>query len=64
MIGLRLATSTSKQVGLNDSPAGLAAWILEKFIEGSDESAMLKSYLSALASKFSLNDLLTNVMIY
>ena len=51
-------------VGLNDSPAGLAAWILEKFIKRSNESHMLKSDLSALASKFSLDDLLTNVMIY
>jgi pimeloyl-ACP methyl ester carboxylesterase len=41
--------------GLIDSPAGLAAWILEKFLTWSDPST--RGNLSA-------DDLLTNVMIY
>ncbi|WP_339856793.1 epoxide hydrolase [Pseudohongiella acticola] len=45
-------------VGLNDSPAGLAAWIGEKFhgwsdLEGDDPD-----------SKFSRDDLLTNISVY
>jgi pimeloyl-ACP methyl ester carboxylesterase len=39
--------------GLNDSPLGLAAWILEKFLTWSDP-----------ATRLSADDLLTNVMIY
>src|SRR4051812_731353 len=41
--------------GLNDSPIGLAAWILEKFLTWSDPGT--RDGLSA-------DDLLTNVMIY
>ena len=43
--------------GLNDSPAGLAAWILEKFREWSDCDGILER-------GFSLDDLLTNVTLY
>jgi pimeloyl-ACP methyl ester carboxylesterase len=43
--------------GLNDSPAGLAAWILEKFHEWSDCDGDLYSRLSR-------NELLTNVTLY
>ncbi|WP_316561933.1 epoxide hydrolase [Mixta calida] len=43
--------------GLNDSPAGLAAWIVEKFgsWSGCDE---------ALFSRFSRDDILTNISLY
>ena len=44
-------------VGLNDSPAGLAAWILEKFWRWSDCQGDLES-------RFSRDDLLTNLTIY
>jgi len=44
-------------VALNDSPAGLAAWIIEKFEEWSDCGGDLESC-------FSKDELLTNVMIY
>lgn len=43
--------------GLNDSPAGLAAWIVEKFRAWSDSDGNVEK-------KFSKDDLLTNVMIY
>ncbi|KAM3930864.1 epoxide hydrolase 1-like [Leptodactylus fuscus] len=48
---------------LNDSPAGLAAYILEKFSTATDMSFQdLED--GGLDRKFSLDDLLTNVMIY
>jgi pimeloyl-ACP methyl ester carboxylesterase len=43
--------------GLHDSPAGLAAWILEKFREWSDCGG-------DVTSRFSADELLTNIMIY
>lgn len=43
--------------GLNDSPVGLAAWIVEKFRAWCDCDGNIES-------KFSKDDLLTNVMIY
>jgi pimeloyl-ACP methyl ester carboxylesterase len=43
--------------GLNDSPAGLAAWILEKFREWSDCNG-------DLYRRFSRDELLTNVTLY
>jgi pimeloyl-ACP methyl ester carboxylesterase len=43
--------------GLNDSPAGLAAWIIEKFWRWSDNDG-------TLASAFSNDQLLTNLTIY
>lgn len=45
-------------VGLNDSPAGLAAWIGEKFHGWSDLPD------GNIASKFSPDDLLTNISVY
>jgi pimeloyl-ACP methyl ester carboxylesterase len=42
---------------LNDSPAGLAAWIIEKFEEWSDCAGDIES-------RFTKDELLTNVMIY
>ena len=43
--------------GLNDSPAGLAAWIVEKFRTWSDCGGNIES-------RFTKDELLTNVMIY
>jgi pimeloyl-ACP methyl ester carboxylesterase len=43
--------------GLNDSPVGLAAWIVEKFFAWSSVKADLDS-------QFSKDELLTNIMIY
>jgi pimeloyl-ACP methyl ester carboxylesterase len=43
--------------GLNDSPVGLAAWIIEKFRNWSDCSGNVESV-------FTRDELLTNVMIY
>jgi len=43
--------------GLNDSPAGLAAWVIEKFRTWSDCDGDIES-------RFTRDELLTNVMIY
>ena len=43
--------------GLNDSPAGLAAWIVDKFWAWSDHNGNLDN-------SFTKDELLTNVMIY
>ena len=43
--------------GLNDSPAGLAAWIVEKFRAWSDCGGDVES-------KFTKDELLTNIMLY
>jgi pimeloyl-ACP methyl ester carboxylesterase len=43
--------------GLNDSPVGLAAWIIEKFQKWSDCNGDVET-------KFTKDELLTNVMIY
>jgi pimeloyl-ACP methyl ester carboxylesterase len=43
--------------GLNDSPAGLAAWIIDKFWAWSDHGGNLEK-------SFTKDELLTNVMIY
>jgi pimeloyl-ACP methyl ester carboxylesterase len=43
--------------GLNDSPAGLAAWIIEKFRTWSDCGGDIEA-------RFSRDELLTNIMIY
>ena len=42
---------------LNDSPAGLAAWIVEKFRTWSDSGGNVET-------KFTKDELLTNIMIY
>ncbi|XP_070843765.1 epoxide hydrolase 1 isoform X7 [Chaetodon trifascialis] len=49
--------------GLNDSPVGLAAYILEKFSTWTDRN-FRNLEDGGLTRKFSLDDLLTNVMIY
>ena len=43
--------------GLNDSPVGLASWILEKFYAWSDTKGDIEN-------SFSKDELLTNIMIY
>ena len=43
--------------GLNDSPAGLAAWIVEKFAAWSDSNGDIES-------RFTKDELLTNIMLY
>lgn len=43
--------------GLNDSPAGLAAWIVEKFHAWSDHNGQIEK-------RFTKDELLTNIMIY
>lgn len=43
--------------GLNDSPVGLASWILEKFYSWSDTKG-------DIANSFTKDDILTNIMIY
>ena len=47
----------SLSFGLNDSPAGLAAWLVEKFRAWSDCGGDVES-------RFSKDQLLTNVMVY
>ena len=42
---------------LNDSPAGLAAWMVEKFRKWSDSNGDVES-------RFSKDELITNVMLY
>jgi pimeloyl-ACP methyl ester carboxylesterase len=42
---------------LNDSPAGLAAWIIEKFYEWSDCAGDIET-------RFTKDELLTNIMLY
>jgi pimeloyl-ACP methyl ester carboxylesterase len=44
-------------VGLNDSPAGLAAWILEKFRKWADTHGDIES-------RFTRDELLTNLTLY
>ena len=58
--GYQAIQSTKPQTlayGLNDSPAGLAAWILEKWRSWTDNKGDLNAYLSR-------DFLLTNIMIY
>ena len=43
--------------GLNDSPVGLAAWIIDKFWAWSDHGGNLEA-------SFTKDELLTNIMIY
>lgn len=48
-------------VGLNDSPAGLAAWIVEKFHGWSD---LDHSRLDSVEDKFTKDEMLTNISVY
>ena len=48
---------------MNDSPAGLAAYILEKFSAWTDLD-FLQLPDGGLTQKFTLDELITNVMIY
>ena len=50
---------------LNDSPAGLAAYVLEKFVRGfGGTSCQKEDALKCIESRVSLDELLTNIMIY
>ncbi|XP_066467765.1 epoxide hydrolase 1 isoform X2 [Tiliqua scincoides] len=49
--------------GLNDSPVGMAAYIIEKFSAWTDDS-FRNLEDGGLEKKFTLDDLLTNVMLY
>lgn len=58
--GYQAIQSTKPQslgYGLNDSPSGLAAWIVEKFRTWSDCDGVVEN-------KFTKDELLTNIMIY
>lgn len=58
--GYNLIQSTKPQTlgyALNDSPVGLASWILEKFYAWSDHGGNLEN-------SFSKDELITNIMIY
>ncbi|KAJ8985150.1 hypothetical protein NQ317_012802 [Molorchus minor] len=50
-------------VGMNDSPMGIAAYILEKFVTGTNISWQLRED-GGLKEAFSYRDLLDNIMIY
>ncbi|CAF1478821.1 unnamed protein product [Didymodactylos carnosus] len=50
--------------GLNDSPIGLASYILEKFSIGSNNQTEIDSSSNSGLSRFTLDQLLTNIMIY
>lgn len=50
-------------MGLDNSPAGLAAWIVEKFAIATDISS---KYLNdgGITAKFSYTELIDNLMLY
>ena len=56
-VGLQSTKPQSLSFGLNDSPAGLAAWIIEKWRRWSDCDGDLESV-------YTKDELLTNIMIY
>ena len=53
----RCRSRRRSRMSLNDSPAGLAAWIVEKFRAWSDSNGDVES-------RFSKDELLTNLMVY
>ncbi|CAG9859815.1 unnamed protein product [Phyllotreta striolata] len=50
-------------VGINDSPVGLAAYILEKFVTGTNKAWQLRED-GGLLEYFTYDDLLDNIMFY
>jgi pimeloyl-ACP methyl ester carboxylesterase len=54
---VQMSQPRSLAAGLNDSPAGLASWILDRFHSWSDDDGDLDR-------TFGKDDLLTNIMIY
>ena len=51
--------------GINDSPAGLASYILEKFVLGfHGTKCENQDVLKCMEDRITLDELLTNVMIY
>jgi pimeloyl-ACP methyl ester carboxylesterase len=55
--GMHAQKPQTLAVGLNDSPAGLASWIVEKFRRWGDTKGNVES-------RFSKDELLTNITIY
>ncbi len=51
-------------MALSDSPAGLAAWLIEQTMINTDRRRYLNDSDGALMRHFTLDDLITNVMIY
>lgn len=49
---------------LSDSPVGLAAWLLERYAIFTNPDNINKDDISGLTETFSMDQLLTNVMIY
>ena len=49
---------------LSDSPVGLAAWLLERYAIFTNPDNIKKDDISGLTEKFTMDQLLTNVMIY
>jgi pimeloyl-ACP methyl ester carboxylesterase len=54
---MQVTTPQTPAVGLNDSPAGLAAWVVEKYRAWSDNDGNVES-------AFPRDDLLTNLTVY
>ena len=51
--------------GLNDSPAGLASYVLEKFVRGfRGTRCQNQDVLKCMEDRATLDELLTNIMIY
>lgn len=50
-------------MGINDSPVGLAAYILEKFTTGTNKTWQLRED-GGLLEYFTYDDLLDNIMFY
>nr|AEE62377.1 unknown [Dendroctonus ponderosae] len=51
-------------VGATDSPAGLAAYILEKFVLGTNRNYLEKDAADLLQEKYSYASLIDNLMVY
>ncbi len=49
-------------VGLINSPAGLASWLLEKFI--TTTASRTEDALGTMGKRITLDEMLTNIMIY
>lgn len=60
---IQMTKPDSVGAGLNDSPAGMAAYILEKFSTWTNSANTGKAD-GGLLEKFTMDELLTNVMIY
>jgi len=62
---IQATTPDTVAFGLNDSPAGLASYILEKFVYCFDGTRCPdQDVLKCMADRVTLDELLTNIMIY